>query len=102
VRITTEKRLKEFGQSYPKARKSLDKWLQVARAATWENIHQVRKTFSHADAVKVRSGKTATVFNVCGHAYRLVTAIHYDVRRIYVMLFMTHEEYAQGGWKASL
>jgi mRNA-degrading endonuclease HigB of HigAB toxin-antitoxin module len=35
--------------------------------------------------VKVKSGKTVAIFNVCGHEFRLITAIHYDRQKIFVL-----------------
>ena len=58
-----------------------------------------RKTFPHADQVKVKSGKTVTIFNVCGNEFRLITAIHYDHQKVFVLDFLTHAEYSKNTWK---
>ena len=61
-----------------------------------------RKTFPHADQVKVKSGRTVTVFNVRGNEFRLITAIHYDRRKVFVLNFLTHAEYSKDTWKNRL
>ena len=61
-----------------------------------------RKTYPHADQVKVRSGRTVTVFNVSGNDFRLITAIHYDRQKVFVLDFLTHAEYSRQTWKNRL
>lgn len=86
----------------PDAAEALMYWLEHAERAYWENILEVRQLFSHADPVVVRSGETVTVFNVRGNRYRLITAIKYKYRIIYVLRFLTHAEYDKEKWKAEL
>lgn len=62
----------------------------------------MRAVFPSADPVKVSSGKTVHVFNVKGNAYRLVTAIHYNRGKIFVLQFLTHADYSKDRWKESL
>ena len=50
--------------------------------------------------VAVKSGKTATVFNI--KSFRLITAIHYNRQIVYILLFLTHTEYERGQWKNTL
>jgi mRNA interferase HigB len=56
----------------------------------------------HADAVKATSGNDLVVFNPCGNKYRLVTAIHFNRRKLYILRFMTHAEYNKERWKEQL
>ena len=60
------------------------------------------ESFRSADPVSLSDEKTVTVFNISGNQYRLITAIHYNTRRVYVLLFMTHAEYSKDRWKATL
>jgi mRNA interferase HigB len=102
MRIITRKRLREFAAQYPDARTALAAWEQATAAAKWKNLDQVRFTYPHADVVRVASKREATVFNVRGNNYRLITAIHYDRKRLYVMRFLTHAEYNKDKWKDTL
>ena len=40
-----------------------------------------------------------TVFNVGGNKVRVIAAIHYNRKRIYIRAVLTHEEYDRGRWK---
>jgi mRNA interferase HigB len=55
----------------------------------------LRQTFPGADPVRVTSGRTVVVFNIAGNQYRLLTAIHDNMRKIFVLRFLTHAEYTR-------
>jgi mRNA interferase HigB len=40
-----------------------------------------------------------TVFNIGGNKVRLIAAIHYNRKRLYVRALLTHEEYNQSKWE---
>jgi len=98
----TRQRVAQWGRQYAAARPALATWLQRTRAASWANLAETRRTFPHADEVRVSSGRTATVFNIAGNNYRLIAAIHYNTGVVYAMRLMTHAEYAHGDWKDTL
>jgi len=52
---------------------------------------ELRTHFPSADQV----GKL-TVFNIAGNKVRLIAAIHYNRRRLYIRAVLTHAEYDQG------
>src|SRR6186713_2066044 len=99
MRVIKPTRVKQYAARYPDAAESLMNWLDVVRRADWANLMEVRKAFPHADAVEVRSGHTATVFNTRGNRYRLIVAIKYQWRMVYVLRFLTHREYDTDKWK---
>jgi mRNA interferase HigB len=39
------------------------------------------------------------VFNIGGNTYRLIAAIHFNRRKVYIRHILTHQEYARGAWK---
>ena len=43
----------------------------------------------------VASGATVTIFNIKGNTYRLITAIHYNTRIVFIRDYMTHAEYSK-------
>jgi mRNA interferase HigB len=102
MRVISRKRLTEFARKHPDARTALDTWFRTVKAARWASIADVRRVYPHADAVTVESGKTVTVFNVRGNDYRLVTALHYNTGRVYVLRALTHAEYDKDAWKDQL
>lgn len=95
-------RIREYWGRYRRAKPSLEDWLKKTRAARWSNFAEVRQTFSHADTVKVASGRQVVVFNVGGGNYRLITAIHYNRGNVYVLRFLTHADYDKDRWKEEL
>jgi len=102
MRIVKRKRIVEWSRQYPDAAKALLAWYDVASRQNWHSLRYVRRWFPHADGVSVRSRRIVTVFNIRKNTYRLLTAIHYDRHRIYVMRFLTHAEYDKDQWKEQL
>jgi mRNA interferase HigB len=64
------------------------------KTASFQSFTELRATFPSADQV----GKL-TVFNISGNTVRLIAAIHYNRRRLYIRAVLTHSEYDQGKWK---
>jgi mRNA interferase HigB len=54
------------------------------------------------DTVKVESGNTVFVFDIKGNDFRLIAAIHFDRRKVFVLAVLTHKEYDKERWKESL
>ena len=77
-------------------------FLERAEAARWASIADVRRVYPHADAVKASSGNDLIVFNASGNNYRLITALHFNRAKLYILRFMTHAEYDKGFWKDQL
>ena len=102
MRLIKRTTLNEYAQRYPKAAQPLQDWGRLTLSAAWRNLVETRKTFPHADPVKVKSGRTVTIFNVCGNDFRLITAIHYDRQKVFVLHFLTHAEYSKNTWKNRL
>jgi mRNA interferase HigB len=102
MRIVKEGFLRDVAKSYPKAARHLSVWILTVRAAEWENLADLRRTYPSADQVKVGSGKSVIVFNVCGNTYRLIVAVHFDRRIVYTLRFFTHAEYSKDKWKDEL
>jgi mRNA interferase HigB len=99
VRVISLKLLKEFWGLHRDAEEPLRLWYKTAKNASWSNLHDVRKTYSHADAVPTKGRETLTVFNIGGNKYRLIVRINYEYALINVRKVLTHEEYDEGKWK---
>jgi mRNA interferase HigB len=93
LHIISKKRL-VASKRYPDALPSLMHWYRVARKARWNDIHETRADFPHADPV----GKF-TVFNIKKNDYRLITIIHYNRFKVYVRAVLTHGDYDKDRWK---
>lgn len=94
MHIITRKRLNEFAEKHPDTKSALQHWYKQAKTNDFQSFAELRKSFSSADQV----GKL-TVFNIGGNKVRLIAAIHYNRRTIYIRAVLTHREYAEGTWK---
>ena len=102
MRIIKEAMLHEAALRYPKARAWLKAWRWAVRSARWRSFVDLKKFYSTADLVRVKSGRNVVVFNACGNSFRLIAAIHYDRRIVYTLYFLTHTEYSKNQWKTNL
>ena len=50
----------------------------------------------------MKIGKMVTVFNIRRGDFRLVTAIHFNRGKVFVLRFLTHAEYSKQAWKETL
>jgi mRNA interferase HigB len=73
---------------------ALAHWYVVMKKGSFSNIAEIRAVFPTADRV----GKL-TVFNIGGNRVRLIAAIHYNRKRVYIRAVLTHAEYDEGRWK---
>lgn len=94
MHVVTRKRLLEFAEQHPETRSSLDHWYRVMKRHDFENLAQIRQAFPHADPVD-----KLTVFNIGGNKARLVAAIHYNRRQVYIRHVLTHADYDKGTWR---
>lgn len=102
MRIITQQRLTVYAQRHPAAKGALEHWHNIVRHAHWHSLVDVRAIFPSADPVKVTSGRTVHVFNLKGNACRLITAIHYDRQKVFILHFLTHADYSKDDWKETL
>ena len=94
MHVITRKRLNEFAEKFPDTKSSLARWYANMKNGTFSNFAELRAVFPTADQV----GKL-TVFNIGGNKVRLIAAIHYNRRKIYIRAVLTHAEYDEGHWK---
>ncbi|MGL5944333.1 MAG: type II toxin-antitoxin system HigB family toxin [Waterburya sp.] len=94
MHIITRKRLNEFAAKYPETKTALAQWYSLMKQYDFNSIAELREIFPAADKV----GKL-TVFNIGGNKVRLIAAIHYNRKKIYIRAILTHSEYDLGKWK---
>lgn len=102
LRLIKRSTLRHYASRFPKADRALNDWARLVISGKWQSLVETRRMFPHADQVKVKSGRTVTIFNVCGNDFRLITAIHYDRKKVFVLNFLTHAEYSREHWKTRL
>ena len=91
VRIIAVSRLREFWRSPGRsdAEQPLRTWVGVVKAADWSKPIDIKEMFRSADIL----ANDREVFNIGGNKYRLVVAVHYRGRRVYIRFIGTHAEY---------
>jgi mRNA interferase HigB len=89
MHVISEKALRLFWMKHEDAELPLRAWLKITEKAQWRNLADVRRVFNSADVVD----GIYTVFNIKGNTYRLVTAIHYNRRMVFIRHVFTHAEY---------
>jgi len=102
MRVIKVSKLKEFWQTHPDAEASLRTWVEQTKAAKWLNFVEVRKTFPSADLVVLSSGRPVVVFNVAHNRFRLIAAVHFNMRIVYTLMILTHKQYDRDTWKGRL
>lgn len=71
------------------AEQPLRAWVYIVKSADWSKPTDVKTMFRSADIIS----NSRVVFNIGGNKYRLVTAVHYRGKRLYVRFVGTHKEY---------
>jgi mRNA interferase HigB len=94
MHIITRKRLNVFAGKYPETASALARWYKEMKNSDFGNFSEIRNSFADADQV----GKF-TVFNIGGNKVRLIAAIHYNRKKIYIRAVLTHAEYDLDKWK---
>jgi mRNA interferase HigB len=94
MHVISRKRLNEFSDKHPETKNSLAQWYALVKKNNYSSFADLRASFPSADRV----GKL-TVFDIGGNRVRLITAIHYNRRRVYIRELLTHAEYDRNRWK---
>ena len=89
VRVIARPILIEFGKKHRDANNSIEAWYWEARKAEWKNVNEVKAQYRTASILK----KRRVVFNICGNKYRLVVAINYESKIVYIRFIGTHKDY---------
>ena len=98
MHVISRKPLNEFIERKDRtAKPALDRWYQTMKQNDFQSPTELLQMFS-PDKVD-RVGKL-TVFDIGGQtAARLIVAIHYNRKKVYIRDVLTHAEYEKGNWK---
>lgn len=89
MRVIAISSLKRFWEKHPDAEFALKEWYIKTCQAKWASLADMRKTFNSVDYV----GSQRYVFNIKGNHYRLIAAVKFVPKLVYIRFFGTHEEY---------
>jgi len=94
VRLIAIKNLREAATIYPDVAIVIEDFYQILKAASWQNLEEVKQSFASAEAVG-----NFTVFNIKGNRYRLILYINYQKQIAFFKYFLTHADYDKDKWK---
>lgn len=89
MRIIAVKTLKLFWQKHNDAEQPLKAWYAEVKSANWRSPAEIKRFYRSASIL----GNNRVVFNIKGNSYRLVTAVNYDFKIVYIRFIGTHKEY---------
>jgi mRNA interferase HigB len=91
MRIIAVSTLREFWNRPGRgdSEQALRAWVHIVGAADWTKPSDIKLLFNSADIL----ANDRVVFDIRGNRYRLVAAVHYRGKRIYVRFIGTHAEY---------
>ena len=94
MHVITRKRINEFTKKYPDSQSSLDTWYQIVKKTNYNSFSELKQHFSNADYVD-----GFVVFNISGNKYRLIVAIHFNRKKVYIRDILTHNDYDKNQWR---
>jgi len=91
MRIVAVSTLREFWNRPGRqdAEQPLRTWVHLVKVADWSSPADVKRQFRRADILL----GDRVIFDIGGNKYRLIAAIHYRGKRVYVRFIGTHTEY---------
>ena len=89
MRIIARGTLRDFCRKHPDAEIPLRSWHANASRADWRRPTDIKGAYRTASFV----ANNRVVFNIKGNDYRLVAAVHYNRRMMFIRFIGTHREY---------
>ncbi|QCP61269.1 type II toxin-antitoxin system HigB family toxin [Pantoea sp. SO10] len=89
MRIISVRSLREFMTANPDSSQPLRAWIDEAQKADWSSPADIKEQYRHASILK----GSRVVFNIKGNDYRLIAAIAYPQKLIFIKFIGTPREY---------
>lgn len=81
VHVITRKRLRDFAARHREAAEPLAIWYAIMAKTDFGSFAELKRVLGSAD----KAGKF-TVFDIGGNKYRLIAAIHYNRKKVYIRM----------------
>jgi len=94
MHVISRKTLLLFWEQQPDSESALARWFKIVQRTDFATFEALRAAFPSADKVG-----DVIVFNIAGNRYRLIAAVHFNRRKVYIRSVLTHTEYDRGDWK---
>ncbi|RVU13882.1 type II toxin-antitoxin system HigB family toxin [Methylobacterium oryzihabitans] len=92
--VVTQARVWEAKERWPHAANALDAWYRLIKASEPSDFSSMKALFPATDKV----GRFH-VFDIGGNKIRLIAAVNYKFKKIYIQSIMDHSEYDKGKWR---
>ena len=91
MQIIARKTLSDFWSRHPETRPSLERWIDVVKAASWASMNDIRIAFPKAKVLNAERVR----FEIHGGNYRMIVAFDFAGRRriAYIKFIGTHADY---------
>ena len=89
MRVLGETVITNFAKKHPNAPKPFQRFLELARAASWSNSLEVRRTFQDADFLPKTS---QLIFDIGGNNFRVIALVNFEKQTLLVQSAWTHKE----------
>ena len=95
MRIIARRTLREYVErrrgfkDQPALKAALDAWFDEVKKARWTGAADVKRSYATASIISA----DRVVFNVKGNAYRLVAAVDFEKRIVWIKWIGTHKDY---------
>ena len=89
MRIISRKTLIDFWKNHADAEQPLKVWFRAAKAADWKSPNEVKIQYRNVSIV----ANNRLIFNIAGNKYRLVVAVNYNYKILYIRFVGTHSQY---------
>jgi mRNA interferase HigB len=103
VNVISRKKLREFYEAKTGRQQhaqAFEDWFKLARKASWQTFQDAKALLGQTDvASDTRSKRTATIFDIGGNKYRIVTLTDYTRQTVLITHVMDHKEYDKGSRK---
>lgn len=94
MHIITRKRIQEFVVKYPDSQSSFENWYRIVKETEYNAFSELKQHFRSADYVD-----GFVVFNISGNKYRLIAAIHFNRKKVFIRHILTPQDYDRDKWK---
>ena len=91
MRIIARRKLREFWEKseYKDSEQPLKAWFHDVKSMNWKNSAEVKEKYRNASIIT----NERVVFNIAGNKYRLIVAIKYEIKIVFIRFIGTHKQY---------
>jgi mRNA interferase HigB len=89
MRVIAQRTLRRFWEGHADAELPLKAWHQDAVKADRSSPQDIKRTYASASTINA----DRVVLNIKVNDYRLIIAIHYDLRIVFIKFLGTHDKY---------